>query len=316
MRQSIFVLGSIAWLTLAAGLYGSTQAQTPNSNSTGPSPSSSDPRSTRSSPRSSLSGNVSYEGFSEAIQDVHVSTEEIGQLIEVPVTLGQSIKKGEIIAQLDDRLERAAVMVSSVQAAMEGEIAAAKATYSMQSQRVAQLKELQRDQMAGTDELRRAETELEVADARWLLAREQRELRHAELKRLELQVERRKLRAPFDAVVAEKLLDSGAAITPGTSVVVRLIRTDQLLGVFNVPAEKSFAMKTGMATQVFFRAARQTVDGVIESLAPVINGESGTVEVRVRIENPKGALRPGDRCSMRITPMQSLTWKTGKSNFN
>lgn len=314
MRRSHQDLWRMGWLSLCVcsvffvGFDQATQAQSPTNASAG-----------QSSPsvgsRPSISGNVSYEGFSRAIQDVQVSTEEIGQLIDVPVELGQAIKKGQILAQLDDRLERAAVVVSSVQASMEGEIAAAKATYTMQAQRLAQLKQLQRDQMAGADEVRRAELELAVADARWLIAREQRELREAELERLSLQIERRKLRAPFDAIVAEKHLDTGAAVTPGTSMVVRLIRTDLLVGVFNVPAEKSFAMHTGMATQVFFRAARQTVDGVIESLSPVINGESGTVEVRVRIDNPDGSLRPGDRCSMRIAPIPSLTRNSNASNF-
>ncbi|TWT87937.1 efflux RND transporter periplasmic adaptor subunit [Neorhodopirellula pilleata] len=251
--------------------------------------------------------NVSYEGFSEAIQDVNLSTEEVGQLVDVPVTLGQLVRKGDVIAQLDDRLDRASVEVSRMQASMEGEIRAALATRQMQQFRVEQLSQLRDDQMAGVDELRRAQTELAISEARLLVAQEQQRLRQVELERLELQIERRKLRAPFDGLVAEKSLDAGEAVTPTNLVVIRLVRVDKLIGVFNVPAERSFAMKPGLATQVYFRAARETVDGVIDSISPVINGESGTVQVRVRIDNQDGKLRPGDRCSMRVSPVQQIT---------
>jgi len=260
----------------------------------------------------SIDPNSSYEGFSEAIQDVNLSTEEVGQLIEVPVSLGQFIRKGDVIAQLDDRSDRASVEVSRVQASMEGEVQAALASRQMQLFRVEQLSQLRDERMAGADELRRAKMELAISEARLLVAQEQRRLRQVELERLELQVERRTLRAPFDGLVAEKFLDAGASITPTNPVLLRLVRVDVLMGVFNVPAERSFVMKPGLVTQIYFRAARETVSGIIDSISPVINGESGTVQVRVRIDNQDGKLRPGDRCSMRVSPVQQLT--RGKSH--
>lgn len=262
---------------------------------------------------SPIDSNVSYEGFSEAIQDVELSTEEVGQLVDVSVTLGQLVRKGDVIAQLDDRLDRASLEVSRMQASMVGEIQAAAAAREMQLFRVEQLTQLRNDEMAGVDELRRAKTELAVSEARLLIAHEQKQLREVELKRLEMQIERRKLRAPFDGLVAEKILDAGATVTPTNPVVLRLVRVDVLIGVFNLPAEKSFNVKPGLTTQIYFRAAHETVDGVIDSISPVINGESGTVQVRVRIDNHDGKLRPGDRCSMRVFPVQQMTRRQSTS---
>lgn len=252
----------------------------------------------------------SYEGFAEPIADIELSTDEVGQLVDVPVTLGQRVTENQLVAQLDDRVQRAAVEVSRAQAIMDGEILAAEATRSLQAYRVEQLSQLRQGNMAGPEELRRAQMELDVAVARVQVAKEQKSLRQTELARLELQVEQRKLRAPFSGVVAVKRLSTGAAITPGNATIMRLIRTDVLIGVFNVPAEQSFTMRVGMATQVYFRAARLTVDGQIESISPAINGESGTVLVRVSIANPNDQLLPGDRLSMRITPGQDLQTKS------
>ncbi|SMP69620.1 RND family efflux transporter, MFP subunit [Neorhodopirellula lusitana] len=257
--------------------------------------------------------NVSYEGFSQPISDVRISTEEVGLLVDVPVKLGQYVREGELLAQLRDDAERAALAVARAQAAMDGEIEAAKASRMLQVYRVNQLQQLMKERMAGDEELRRAKMELAVADARVQVAEEQKKLRGIEVQRLELQVESRQLLAPFDGVVAEVSLGTGASVTPSRATLMQLIRVDVLIGVFNVPATKSFAMKPGMATQVYFRAARQTVNAVIDSIAPAINGESGTVQVQVRIENPDGHLHPGDRCSMRVSPIQQITRRSTPS---
>jgi RND family efflux transporter MFP subunit len=246
----------------------------------------------------------SYEGFAEPIHDIEISTDEVGRLTDVPVQLGQRVKANDVVAQLDDRVQHAAVEVSRSQAVMDGEILAAEATRALQEYRLEQIQKLRITNMAGVEELRRAQMDLDVAAARVQMAKEQKTLRQSELTRLELQVEQRKIRAPFDGVVAFKKLSTGSSVTPVNATIMRLIRTDILVGVFNVPAEPSFAMKPGMATQVYFRAARLTVDGQIESIAPLINGESGTVVVRVTIPNPNNQLMPGDRLSMRLTPGQ------------
>jgi len=259
---------------------------------------------------------ASYEGFAEAIEDIDVATEEVGQLTDVSVTLGQLVQEGEVIARLDDRAQVAAVNVSAAQAKMEGEIRVAEASRAMQTYRVEQLQQLRRTKMAGPEELRRAEMELAVAEARLVMAGEEKELRRVEMKRLELQVELRKVRAPFTGVIAAKRLGSGDAVTPGNSAIVRLIRTDTLIGVFNVPAEHSFAMRPGMKVQVYFRAARETVDAAIDAVAPAINGESGTVLIRVKIKNPNNTLRVGDRLSMRVTPGQTVAPEEPRSSVS
>ncbi|CAD72216.1 probable cation efflux system (czcB-like) [Rhodopirellula baltica SH 1] len=247
-----------------------------------------------------LYGDSAYEGFSQAIEDIYLSSEDLGRIIELPVKVGQRVKANDVIARFDDEIEKASMEIAQAQASMMGEINAAQAALDMQTIRVEHLRRLLRDEMAGSDELRRAEMELKIAAARLLTATEQRTLRSAEANRLELQWKRRTIRAPFDGVVAEKKAGLGATITPSSPEIVRLVRTDTLHGVFNVMADRALQMKPGMETQVYFRAARKTVDGKIDTIGPSINSESGTIEIRVRIDNPTGELRPGDRCTMRV----------------
>ncbi|KLU01566.1 Membrane fusion protein of RND family multidrug efflux pump [Rhodopirellula islandica] len=253
-----------------------------------------------------LYGDSAYEGFSQAIEDIYLGSEDLGRITEIPVKVGQRVQANDVIARLDDEIERASMEIAKIQASMVGEIHAAQASLDLQTVRVEHLRRLLRDEMAGSDELRRAEMELNVAKARLLTATEQRSLRMAEANRLELQWKRRCIRAPFDGVIAEKKAGLGATITPSDPEIVRLVRTDILQGVFNVMADRAMAMKIGMDTQVYFRAARKTVDGKIETIGPSINSESGTIEIRVRIQNPSGELRPGDRCTMRLLEPSSV----------
>lgn len=250
-----------------------------------------------------------YEGFARAVEDIYLGSEEMGRIVDMPVKIGQVIRRGDVIAQLDASIEKAALEVAQVQASMVGEIDSATASLELQKLRYENLRRLADNDAAGADELRRAEMEWKIAEARLLTAREQRSLRQAELKRLELQWQRRTIRAPFDGVIAAIELSVGATITPSQPDVVRLIRTDELHGVFNVMAAQAMQIQPGMPAEVYFRAARQTAEAVVDTVGPSINGESGTIEVRVRVRNPSGGLRSGDRCTMRLIEKESMQSK-------
>ncbi|MEM6362929.1 MAG: efflux RND transporter periplasmic adaptor subunit [Planctomycetota bacterium] len=248
----------------------------------------------------SRSRSRTYEGFTTAAKDVIISSEEMGRIIAMPVDVGMQVNAGDVIAKLDDAIQSAAVHVARIRASMRGEQMAAIASRDSQAKRVETFRDLARRHMAGPDELTRAELELAIAEARVATSREEQTLQQAELERLEMQWRRRTLTAPFAAVVAERFLTDGGTIIPGNAAVVRLLQTDVLHGTFNVPASDLDVMSVGQQVQLYLRAGRQTVSATIDAIAPMIDAESGTVEVRVAIDNRDGDLQPGDRCTMRV----------------
>lgn len=245
-------------------------------------------------------GAMVYEGFTEPRQDILVAASEIGRLETVDVEVGDRVSEGDVIGRLEDSLQKSAVEVSQIQTEMKGELDATTAEVDLSRSRAVMLRELSSDGMARPDELVRAETELRVAVARQAAAKEQHQLRLAELRRSRLQVERRKIRSPVDGVVSEVFHEAGEYITPGDPAVIRLLVMDKLFGVFNVPVEDCAQMKVGTPVRVFLRSSQSSIDASITSIAPSIDGESGTVLVRVELDNPKGRLLPGDRCTLRI----------------
>lgn len=248
-----------------------------------------------------------YEGFTEPRHDIMVAATEIGRLDAVDVQLGDRVKAGQVIGSLEDDLQASSVKIATLQAEMTGELEAAAAEADLHRSRTASLRKLAAEGMARPDELARAETDLRISTSRLLAAQEQLALRKLELERYRLQLERRKIRVPMDGVISKIFHKPGEYITPGDPAVARLLVMDKLYAVFNVPVEDTGVVKVGVAVRIYLRSSSQTLEAVITSVAPDIDGESGTVQVRVELDNADRELLVGDRCTLRLAPAKSAT---------
>ena len=243
-----------------------------------------------------------YEGFTKPHFDIMVAATEIGRIDEVLVEEGDRVKKGQVVARLEDSMQRASVRIAELQSTMKGETEAAKAEAFLHRTKTLRIRELAKEEMARPDELLRAEADLEIAEARQKAALEQEKLRQLELERYRLQVERRKVVAPMDGIVASVFHSPGEYITPSDPAVVRSLVTDQLFGEFSVPVEDTVDMQPGTRVRVFIRSSAKSINTSVYSLSRSIDGQSGTVQVKVILPNPHDELRDGDRCTMQLAP--------------
>lgn len=248
---------------------------------------------------------VDYEGFTTPEFDILVAATEIGRLEDVNVKIGDRVGRGDVVAKLEDGLQLEAVATAQWRAQMHGETDAAKAETALMKLRLEQLQSLADQDVARPDELKRAYADWEIAKSRELGAREQDQLRKLELSRYELQLRRRKILAPMDGVVAELFHAPGEYITPADPAVIRLVVLDRLYGVFNVPVEEIGAFQVGDRVSVYMNSVAKQEQGEVTSIAPDIDGESGTIKVKVLLDNQDGHLRSGDRCRMKPTRRRS-----------
>lgn len=241
-----------------------------------------------------------YEGFTEPRYSIMVAASEIGRLDSVSVDIGDTVKAGQIIGQLEDSLQASSVRIAQLQAEMVGELNATEAEAELHRKRAEKLRGLASEGMARPDEVARAETDMRIAVGRMAAAREQLELRKLELERFQVQLERRKIRVPMDGVIAEVFRQPGEYITPSDPSIVRLLVIDKLFAVFSIPVEDTVGIEVGAPVKIVLRSTAETIDAAITSIAPDIDGESGTVQVRVELDNLAGRLLPGDRCTLRF----------------
>ncbi len=241
-----------------------------------------------------------YEGFTEASRDILVSGSELGRLQQVAVRMGDRVKEGDLIAQMDDVQQRATVRLSRARAAMTGDLDLAVEEETMYRERTEQLRELVRRNLARPDEVKRSESQWRMAIARVKQANEQRELHRLQLERDLLLLERRRITAPASGVISRVLRWEGEYVTPADSAIVRLLVVDVLEGTFNIPAEDVSNVRLGQEVSLLLRSCSETAKGVINRISPSIEGKSGTVQIRVRIPNFQHRYMHGDRCTLRI----------------
>lgn len=272
-----------------------------------------------SNPAIGSAGSYSYEGFTEPKHDIMVAADELGRIDSIDVRIGQAVEAGQVIGQLEDDLQQVSVELAKAQLAMTGEMNATKAEMELSESRAIQIRQLASENMVRPDELVRAETDLKIATARHHAVLEQHELRKLELQRYQLQLERRQIRAPLDGVIAEVFHHPGEYITPADPSIVRLMVIDKLFAKFFVPVEEIAGIGEGTVVRLFFRSRSMSVEAPVTSIAPNVHGESGTVQVRVELDNSDRKLLAGDHCGVQIMygkTMQPIEPSTARKSIS
>ena len=241
------------------------------------------------------------DGFIYARDDVTVSTNELGEIIDVQAVVGQTVRRGDLLMMLDDRVQTADAALSRAQASFVGNLDMAKAELANRRTRLERLQTLAQRGAARPSEVINAETEVATAMAQWVAAKEQMTLRKLQAERDGLAVRRRQIRSPIDGVIVEVHKRVGESASPGDNALMRILVVDVVLSKFSIPYRESTALRVGDRQTVFIHGARRTVEGTIERIAPIIDGSSGTVEVRIAIDNADGDIRVGDTAIWRAT---------------
>ena len=247
------------------------------------------------------SGPVLFDGFLEPAEDILVSGTELGRIEKIFVEMGDRVQAGEPIAQLDDSRQRIAVDIAKMEAEKRGEWQSAKSEWKMYDHRHRQLVELHSRDMARPDEVTRAKRNLDMSAAQLQAASEEVRLRQLAVDRARLDLQRRKILAPKSGWIDRVLHSEGEYVTPTDSAIVRLIVTDTLEATFNVPPRNLRDLRIGDVATIFVTSAQQSVRGELLRMSPSMNRETGTVEVRFRVDNAERTLRSGDQCRLHLS---------------
>lgn len=242
-------------------------------------------------------------GLVYPIMDIQLSVQAAGLVQKLNVKLGQSVKEGQTLIELDASAQQLEVARRTIiaqdmselestrkRAKVYGEMyrmneAAASATRSISQE---ELLKLQLDKVG-------AEGRAEQLDAQ-----KQREIVERDQARIELT--QKSVRAPIQGTIADILVDPGEWAKPG-DVVMRLVDTTQVDLRMHVPPTLAGTFKQGEKVRAQFEASRGSSisgEGQVFFVSPVADAASGLVDVRVRFPNPKGQIRAGSKGSIAI----------------
>ncbi len=108
----------------------------------------------------------------------------------------------------------------------------------------------------------------------------------------EAQLSYSEIRSPIAGVVTDRPLYAGETPAPGAPFIT-VMDTSALLAKIHLAQPQAQLLKTGDPAQVSVPGLDEPVPGKITLVSPALDPGSTTVEVWVRLENPKGTLRPG-----------------------
>ena len=198
--------------------------------------------------------------------DSRISAQITGQVLWV-ATEGTLVRKGDIIAEIDNRNHRLAVQRN------QSQILRLEARVKYLTADLGRLNEL-----AETNNTPASRVE----ESRSTLMMTQQELAQARiaLEQSEIDLDRTKVRAPFPGRIVERLAQAGEYSVPGRQI-LRLVDTQNLEIRAQAPVNLAGVLRDGQP--VILRKDTVTVDSSIRALVPVGDTVSRTMEIRVNL---------------------------------
>ncbi|TGQ54106.1 efflux RND transporter periplasmic adaptor subunit [Mesorhizobium sp. M1C.F.Ca.ET.193.01.1.1] len=253
-----------------------------------------------------VTSSVSATGTISAWQEATIGAEESSlRLTAVLVKEGDHVKAGDVVARLDDSLLKAQL------AEQKAAVAQAQATLDSALSAAARADKLLASHAVSAETAEEKATAVKTGKA----GVEQAE---AATERLQAQLDRTTIRAPFDGIVSSKPAVAGSIVQAGTEL-MKIVRDGRLeVGVL-VPEKDLAAISVGQTTTIVDASGR-TFSGSVSSIAETVNSTTRLATVYVGIGEGSG-LKPGmfarvaieTAASRQLTVAEAaLVWHGGK----
>ena len=243
----------------------------------------------------SESNRLNIDGFTEPLKTVKLASDDSGILSELLVEEGDYVKKGQVVAKLDQRMQEIQLKLAEHRASSKSNLNASRQLLEKREQILDEIRQLRAEGHASESEMIRAEMELSIARSKFLAAEEESISREIDLERAHIQHDRRLIRSPLTGQVAEVHRQQGEFVSPVTPEVITLIRTDKLFAVFNIPGKQISEFQIGQSHLIKF-ANGQTKECFVDSIGIQTDAQSSTIQVKLLMENRSAKVRAGEQC--------------------
>jgi RND family efflux transporter MFP subunit len=244
---------------------------------------------------------LNASGYVTARRRATVSSKVTGKVLEVFVEEGKAVKKGQVLARLDDSQVRAALAVARAQlATARGAAAEDEARLREAERQFNRLNQLVQEKVVGRAEVDTAQSQVESLVARIALARQQVEVAQSQVAALEVDLSDMVVRAPFDGVAISKDAQPGEMISP-VSAGGGFTRT----GICTIVDMSSLEIEVDVSESYINRVKpNQPVEAILDAYpdwripahvittVPTADRQKATVRVRIGFEGLEPRILP------------------------
>ncbi len=243
---------------------------------------------------------LTFNGVAEAGDKIELSFRSGGILTRLNVKRGQKVKKGDLLARLDNvqanlAYDQSVSALSAAQSAMntsKSNLQRSKALYEKGSQSLSDYENAKNSFQGALDQFESAKRDKELKKS---------------------QISYGYIYAPKNGVVADKNGSINEYITSGQVVVVLNAGTDMQVNV-GIPGSIINEVKLGMQTGLMFSSLEsKNFEGIVIEISPMVNVNAATFPVKIEITDPTKEIRSGmivdviftfgDRDTTKVSPL-------------
>ena len=238
---------------------------------------------------------LSISGITKPIGDVTLSATAVGTISTIFIKEGMPVKKGEVILDLDKKVDELEMERRKLIWDSKAEVKAAAARVSTLKLIVESTRELFNSTgSVSREELDKLQLEYDIAvsEKERLESAEERERIEYEMSRETLY--KKSIRSPIQGTVIKLFFDKGESCQENQPL-VHVVDTSRGLFVSNVEEWVGRTLKKGQTVDLKIKTGNNftTKRGAVIFVSPVVDPASGLLEVKTEFDNSDGSVRPG-----------------------
>ncbi len=254
-----------------------------------------------SSPALAADPDITSSGPIVVENQLDLAAQRDGVVAQISADTGKSVRKGDVLAQLDDRQltadrDAAEAKLRSIQANIKNWQSEIKVLQSD----LARSEKMWDAQIITKEQLEHDRFKVEADQYELERERENAINQQEVIRSLNLELEKTKIVAPFNGVVARRYVRAGQRVASGDRL-FWVTATAPLRIKFTLPESALGRVSRGAVIHVTTPdLPNSQYSAKVVQISPVVDPSSGTIEVLAEIVNPDGSLRPGMTAAVRI----------------
>ena len=209
-------------------------------------------------------------------EEVDLSFETSGKIVSIKFTEGTRVKKGDLLAKINDR---------PLQAQLEKLLAQKKLTEA----KVFREKSLLEKDAISQESYDQIVTELQTIEA--------------DINLIEARISETELRAPFDGIIGLRYLSEGSYATPATKI-AKLIKISPLKIEFSIPEKYASEIRIGYPVTFTVAGLNTNFKATVYAVDPKIDIDTRTIVLRALYPNSREELKSGAFASISLVLSQ------------
>jgi membrane fusion protein (multidrug efflux system) len=267
---------------------------------------------------------IRASGTLMAEEQADVAAETAGRVIAASIERGTTVSQGATLVQLsaaetDAQLKEAQANAAQIEARLGlttggtfdvnavPEVQNAKASYELAQSEFARIQSLLDQKVVSQSEYDQRRTQMEAARQQYEAAKNGAAQQYQSLQAARARVALAQkaftdtvVRAPFNGVVAQRLVSVGDYVTRGTKVAV-VVRVNPLRVQLTVPEQFISAVGVGQSVGFVVDAyPDRQFEGRVKYVSPALAADQRALTIEAIVPNPNGELKPGLFATARI----------------